>query len=108
MQTLVKPESRKRDKPKKEPKFHVVLHNDDYNTFDHVIGVLVSVLGVSAEQALRFTFEAHHTGQAIVFTGSLLQAELKKDQILGHAIDPHSCSDVVPTRLIASLQKSPD
>ena len=95
-------------KPEKEPKFHVLLHNDDYNTMEHVVAVLVRVLGCPVEQAIQMMATAHNTGLAIIFTGSLGQAELVKDKILGHAPDQHSPADCLPTRLIASLQKAPD
>src|SRR5215469_15494022 len=94
-------------KPKKEPKFHVLLHNDDYNTFEHVIGILVSVLGVTVLEAFIKAHEVHTTGQSIVFTGSLTQAEMVKDKILGFAPTANSPATCEPTRLIASLQKAP-
>jgi ATP-dependent Clp protease adaptor protein ClpS len=110
--TLEQPASERRHradesrKPEKEPKFHVLLHNDDYNTFEHVIKILVSVLGVSALDAFMKAQEAHTTGQSIVFTGSLSQSELVKDKILGFAPAADSPAACEPTRLIASLQKA--
>ena len=98
----------KRQKPEKEPKFYVLLHNDDYNTVGHVVEVLMRVLACPVEQAVQLMAEAHHTGQAIIFTGSLEKAELIKDKILGYAPDQNSPADCPPTRLIASLQKAPD
>ena len=112
LETLELPtKERRRDKsqkPEKEPKFHVLLHNDDYNTMQHVVAVLMRVLDCPAEQAIQMMAKAHNTGQAIIFTGSLEQAELVKDKVLGHAPDQHSPADCPPTRLIASLQKAPD
>ena len=112
LETLELPDQKrkrgKKRKPEKEPKFHVLLHNDDYNTTVHVVAVLVRVLGCPIEQAIQMMAEAHYTGQAIIFTGSLGQAELIKDKILGHAPDQNSSADCTPTRLIASLQKAPD
>jgi ATP-dependent Clp protease adaptor protein ClpS len=95
-------------KPEKEPRFHVLLHNDDYNTVDHVVCVLLRVLGGTFESAFQMMAEAHNTGQAIVFTGGLEQAELVKNKILGHAPCADSPADCEPTRLIASLQKAPE
>jgi ATP-dependent Clp protease adaptor protein ClpS len=93
-------------KPKKEPMFHVLLHNDDYNTFEHVIKILVSVLGVTVLEAFLKAQEVHNTGQSIIFTGSLAQSELVKDKILGFAPAADSPAACEPTRLIASLQKA--
>ena len=102
-----KPRNDRKGKNKKEPKYHVILHNDDYNTFEHVINILVKVLGMSVSQGFVIAREAHTTGQAIVFTGSLQQAELIRDKIFGFAPASHSPAvDIEPTRLIASLQKA--
>ena len=108
VQTITLPKQRKNRKPKKEPRFHVVLWNNDYTTFEYVIRILVSILGISVEQAFQFALEVHNTEQAIIFTGSLSQAELIKDKILGYAPDPYSPSNCEPTKLIASLQKAPE
>ena len=90
---------------KKAPKFHVLLHNDDYNTIGHVVAVLLRVLGGTIESAIQMMAEAHNTGQAIIFTGELEAAELVRDKILGFAPCDDSPADCEPTRLIASLQK---
>ena len=94
-------------KPEKAPKFHVLLHNDDYNTIGYVVAVLLRVLGCTTESAIQMMAEAHNTGQAIIFTGELEAAELVRDRILGFAPCDHSPADCEPTRLIASLQKAP-
>ena len=106
--TLPKPTKRKKQKPKREPKYHVVLWNDDYNTMYRVVEILTRVLGISVEQANQYMLEAHTMGQTIIFTGSLTQAEMIKDKIIGHAPDPYTWATCEPTRLIASLQKASD
>jgi len=99
----------KNDKrPKKEPRYHVLLYNDDFNTIQFVVAVLLRVLNCTFEQAVQMMAEAHNTGQAIIYTGSLTQAELVRDKILGHSPDSQSPADCEPTRLIASIQKAPD
>jgi len=108
VQTITLPKQRKKRKPKKEPKFDVILWNNDYTTFEYVILILVSILGISVEQAFNFAVEVHNTERAVIFTGSLSQAELIKDKILGFAPDPYSPASCEPTRLIASLQRAPD
>jgi len=108
MEALAVPIKREKEKPEKEPRFHVILLNDDYNTVDHVVRVLLRVLGGSIEQAVQMTAEAHHTGRAIIFTGSLTQAELIRDKILGYAPCQDSPAECEPTRLIATLQKVSD
>jgi ATP-dependent Clp protease adaptor protein ClpS len=97
--------------PKKNPKFHVVVHNDDYNTYEHVMRIMIRVLGVTIPEAFLIAYEVDHTGQCIVYTGSLEQAELIRDQIIGHAPtadSPAIDKGIEPTRFIATLQKAPE
>lgn len=43
----------------------VVLFNDDFNTFDHVIAALMGVFGHTEPLAEAIALEAHNTGRAI-------------------------------------------
>lgn len=43
----------------------VVIHNDNVNTFDHVITSLIVVFGHSQSIAEKITWEAHNKGKAI-------------------------------------------
>ena len=86
----VRPQNRdkKKNKPKKEPRFHVILWNDDDHTYDYVIIMLHVIFGYSAEKGFQLAREVDKQGRAIVFTSSLEQAEIKRDQILRFGPDP--------------------
>lgn len=43
----------------------VVIHNDNVNTFDHVITSLIAVFGHPLSMAKKITMEAHKKGKAI-------------------------------------------
>jgi ATP-dependent Clp protease adaptor protein ClpS len=59
------------------PPWHVIVLNDNHNTFDGVAAALSRVLpGVSYDQGLRLADRIHNTGQAIVWSGHREQAEL--------------------------------
>lgn len=49
----------------------LVVYNDDVNTFEHVIQVLMSVCGHSPEQAEQCTLLIHYKGKCTVKMGSL-------------------------------------
>ncbi len=49
----------------------IVLHNDDVNTFDHVIETLIMVCDHTPEQAEQCAILVHYKGKCIVKTGSL-------------------------------------
>jgi ATP-dependent Clp protease adaptor protein ClpS len=49
----------------------IVLHNDDVNTFDHVIETLVHVCNHTWEQAEQCAILVHYKGKCTVKTGSI-------------------------------------
>lgn len=53
-----------------EVKRVLVLHNDDYNTFDFVIISLMEVCDHTLEQAEQCTWLVHYKGKCEVKTGS--------------------------------------
>lgn len=48
----------------------IILYNDDVNTFDHVINMLIAVCEHSAEQAEQCAYIVHFKGKCGVKTGS--------------------------------------
>ena len=48
----------------------IVLHNDDVNTFDHVIDTLIRVCEHTSEQAEQCAILVHYKGRCTVKTGS--------------------------------------
>lgn len=62
--------------------WNVMLHNDDVNTMEHVVKSLrESVSGMSEQEAVLITMEAHEQGVALVITCALEKAELIRDRI---------------------------
>ena len=47
----------------------IVLHNDDVNTFDHVIDTLMRVCDHTPEQAEQCSLIIHYNGKCTVKTG---------------------------------------
>ena len=47
----------------------IVLHNDDINTFDHVINTLIHACEHSPEQAEQCALLVHYKGKCTVKTG---------------------------------------
>jgi ATP-dependent Clp protease adaptor protein ClpS len=75
-------------KPKTQPPYAVILHNDPINRFEYVIGVLRKVFRYGGLRAFVFTLRAHLTGRAAVWVGPLEVAEFKADQIRSAGPDP--------------------
>jgi ATP-dependent Clp protease adaptor protein ClpS len=68
-------------KPKKQPPYAVIVHNDDLHTFQYVIETFTKVFGYPLGKGYALALEIHCSGRAIVWSGSLEVAELKRDQI---------------------------
>ena len=50
-----------------KPKMYkVILHNDDYSTFDFVIAVLMDIFNKSKDEAVELTFKVDKEGFAVV------------------------------------------
>ena len=76
------------EQTKLAPNYHVVLLNDDDHTYEYVIEMLGKVFGYGVDRAFRMAREVDTTGRVIVWTGSLEQAEVKRDRIHGYGADP--------------------
>lgn len=58
------------------PPFKVVVHNNEYNTFEEVIHILVrAVPGMTQERAAELANEIHATGAAVAYVGPKERAE---------------------------------
>lgn len=79
-----------RDRPKKQPPYAVIVHNDEEHTWPYVIDVLQQVCGYDMEKAYLLTSQIHFTGRAIVWSGAREVAELKRDQIRGYGPDDYA------------------
>jgi ATP-dependent Clp protease adapter protein ClpS len=70
METIVRPSLDESADIRQEGPWVVILYNDDYHGFDEVILQVQKATGCSLEQAIAITYEAHHTGRAIAYTGT--------------------------------------
>lgn len=53
----------------------IILHNDDVNTFDHVIACLMEICGHEPIQAEQCAWIVHHNGKCAVKRGTFDQLE---------------------------------
>ena len=74
---------------RRQPPYAVILHNDDINTVEFVVGVLQKVFSYPLEKCVQLMLEAHTSGRSVVWSGSLEVAELKADQIHSCGPDPN-------------------
>jgi ATP-dependent Clp protease adaptor protein ClpS len=67
----------------KYPDYKIIVLNDDFNTFEHVVKSLTTYIpGMDSDQAWDLADKIHNEGQAIVWVGPLEQAELYHSQLI--------------------------
>jgi len=61
---------------------NLVVYNDDFNTFNHVISTLIKVCKHSSEQAEQCTWIIHYKGKCSVKVGPFEELKPLKEAIL--------------------------
>jgi ATP-dependent Clp protease adaptor protein ClpS len=77
---VVRPQ-RRRAEPKRQPRYHVILWNDEEHTFEYVIQMMQNLFGHPRPMWRRIAAEVDQQGRAVCLTTTLEHAELKRDQI---------------------------
>ena len=80
--------SAKNRKPKRQPRYHVVLWDDNDHTFAYVIRMLQGLFGLSAERGFELAKTVDTHGRVICLTTTREHAELKQEQIHAFGGDP--------------------
>ena len=70
-----------------QPRYNVILWDDDDHTYEYVIAMLMEVFGYPMEKGYQMAKEVDTTGRVIVLTTTKEHAELKRDQIHAYGKD---------------------
>ncbi|MBD2270109.1 ATP-dependent Clp protease adapter ClpS [Anabaena sp. FACHB-1391] len=69
------------------PRYRVLLHNDDYNSMEYVVQVLMTtVTSITQPQAVSIMMEAHHNGLALVISCAQEHAEFYCETLTSHGL----------------------
>ena len=79
--TLVETGADSKTDVRPNPRWRVLIHNDDVTTFDFVIELLRTVFYKDADEAVRLTNEIHESGIAVVVITHRERAELYVEQV---------------------------
>ena len=64
------------------PRYRVLLHNDQFNSMEYVVQVLLTTVpSLSQPQAVSIMMEAHTSGVALVITCALEHAEFYSETL---------------------------
>lgn len=77
----------KQSDPRRQPRYHVILWNDDDHTYDYVVRMMQELFGHSIEKGFQIAKEVDSSGRAICLTTTREHAELKRDQIHAYGKD---------------------
>ncbi|MEN6494097.1 MAG: ATP-dependent Clp protease adaptor ClpS [Thermoguttaceae bacterium] len=87
-ETVRRQEERQTKKPKRQPRYNVVLWNDDDHSYEYVIAMMMRLFGYPQEKGYQIASNVDSQGRAIVMTTTKEHAELKRDQIHAFGKDP--------------------
>ena len=54
----------------------LILWNDDFNTFEHVIHCMIKYLDYSETQAQKIAWKVHNEGKCAILEGSFTEVEI--------------------------------
>jgi ATP-dependent Clp protease adaptor protein ClpS len=74
-------------KPKRQPRYHVILWDDDDHSYEYVIVMMRSLFGYAVERGYEIAKQVDSNGRAICMTTTRELAELKRDQIHSYGKD---------------------
>lgn len=73
--------------PKHMPMYRVLLHNDDFNSMERVVSILIQTIpGMQTSKATDIMLEAHNNGMAVVIVVPLEHAEFYCEQLKLHGL----------------------
>jgi ATP-dependent Clp protease adaptor protein ClpS len=75
-------------KTRRQPRYHVVLLDDNDHTYDYVIRMVEKIFGYTTEKAYELACEVDNSGRVILMTTTREHAELKQEQVHAFGQDP--------------------
>lgn len=81
----VKP--KEREQTRKQPRYRVVLWDDDDHSYDYVIRMMRALFSHTPERAYEIACEVDSFGRAVCLTTTKEHAELKRDQVHAYGRD---------------------
>jgi ATP-dependent Clp protease adaptor protein ClpS len=102
--TQVRPKKQS-PKSKRQPRYQVILWNDDDHTYQYVIYMMKKIFGHVESLGMKIASEVDRNGRAICLTTTREHAELKRDQI--HAFGRDDLLDRCKGSMSATIEPEP-
>ena len=84
---IVRPRQQQNKRPKRQPRYHVILWDDDDHSYEYVVLMMQQLFGHTFEQGFEIARSVDSAGRAVCLTTTKEHAELKRDQIHGFGRD---------------------
>jgi ATP-dependent Clp protease adaptor protein ClpS len=81
VETVRRRRAREQARPRRQPRYQVILWDDNDHSYDYVIDMMRRVFGHPQEKGVQIAKEVDTRGRAICLTTTKEHAELKRDQI---------------------------
>jgi ATP-dependent Clp protease adaptor protein ClpS len=87
-ETVLKRRKKQNKKPKRQPRYNVILWDDQEHTPEYFVAMMQKLFGYPSPRGIQIATEVDTRGRAIVLTTTKEHAELKRDQIHAFGKDP--------------------
>ena len=87
VETVRRQKECEKKKPKRQPRYHVVLWDDDDHSYEYVMLMMQELFGHELEKGFEIAKKVDSDGKSIVLTTTMEHAELKRDQIHAYGRD---------------------
>lgn len=106
VETIRRRRAKSSQKPKRQPRYHVILWDDDDHSYEYVIAMMRKIFGHEMERGYEIAKEVDASGRAICLTTTREHAELKRDQI--HSYGKDSLISRCAGSMTASIEPVPE
>jgi ATP-dependent Clp protease adaptor protein ClpS len=103
--TVERRRAREQARPRRQPRYHVVLWDDNDHSYEYVMDMMRTLFGHSMEKSYQIAKEVDARGFAVCLTTSKEHAELKRDQI--HAFGKDTLIVRCAGSMTASIEPEP-
>jgi len=81
------PRKKKSQRPKKQPRYNVILWDDDDHSYEYVILMMKQLFGFPLARGFQIAKIVDSAGRCVCLTTTREHAELKRDQIMAFGPD---------------------
>ncbi len=106
IEPVIKRETERQRRTRRQPRYHVILWDDDDHSYEYVVLMMRQLFFHSFEKGFKIAKSVDNAGRAVVLTTTREHAELKRDQI--HAFGRDSLIERCKGSMSATIEPETD